>query len=74
MSQVRQSMLFAVLALSAVPPFLSAQEPKLPADLKKVTVADGVTLHYVEKGKGVPVVFVHGGAQITRFGGISSVR
>jgi pimeloyl-ACP methyl ester carboxylesterase len=42
-------------------PVLSAQEPKLPPNLKKVTVADGVTLHYVEKGKGVPVVFVHGG-------------
>jgi pimeloyl-ACP methyl ester carboxylesterase len=28
--------------------------------LKKVTVADGVELHYVEQGKGVPVIFVHG--------------
>jgi len=43
-----------------VPPFSSAQEPKLPPELKKVTVADGVELHHVEKGKGVPVIFVHG--------------
>jgi pimeloyl-ACP methyl ester carboxylesterase len=50
-----------IAAVVAMPPFLPAQEPKLPADLKKVTVADGVVLHYVEKGKGVPVVFVHGG-------------
>jgi len=44
--------------------FVAAQEPKepkLPADLKKVAVADGVELHYIEKGKGVPVIFVHGG-------------
>ena len=61
MSQVRQSLLLAVIALAAVVPLLSAQEPKLPPEVKKVTVADGVELHYVEKGKGVPVVFVHGG-------------
>src|SRR5262249_24623575 len=48
-------------AVFATPSFLLAQEPKLPADLKKVAVADGVELHYVEKSKGVPVVFVHGG-------------
>jgi pimeloyl-ACP methyl ester carboxylesterase len=59
MSQIRQSKLFAVLALSAAPPFLSAQEPKLPPDVKKVAVADGVELHYLEKGKGVPIIFVH---------------
>jgi pimeloyl-ACP methyl ester carboxylesterase len=54
-------MLFAVLALFAVPPMLSAQEPKAPADLKKVAVADGVELHYAEKGKGVPIIFLQGG-------------
>jgi hypothetical protein len=35
-------MFFIVLALSAVPPFSSAQEPKQPPELKEVTVADGV--------------------------------
>ena len=48
-------------AVFATPSLLSAQEPKLPPDLKKVAVADGVELHYVEKGKGVPIVFVTGG-------------
>src|SRR5262249_25719275 len=61
MSQIRQSMLFAVLALFAVPPLLSAQEPKLSPDLKKVAVAEGLELHYVEKGKGVPIIFLQGG-------------
>src|SRR5262249_26638713 len=60
MSRIRQSMLFAILPLIAVPPFLSAQEPKLPPEMKKVAVADGVELHYLEKGKGVPIIFVHG--------------
>jgi hypothetical protein len=54
-------MLVTVLALFAVPQVLSAQEPKLPPDLKKVTVADGLELHYVDKGNGVPIVFVSGG-------------
>jgi len=53
--------LLVTAAAFAEPPVLSAQEPKLPADVKEVTVADGVTLHYVEKGKGTPIVFVHGG-------------
>jgi len=58
---IRRSMLAIVVVVFAMSPVLSAQEPKLPPDLKKVVVADGVELHYVEKGKGVPVVFVHGG-------------
>ena len=57
----QRSTLFAVLAVSTVPVLLSAQEPNLPPDLKKVTVADGVELHYLEKGKGDAIVFVHGG-------------
>jgi hypothetical protein len=61
MRLIPRYMLLIVLALLAVPPFSSAQEPKQPPELKKVTAADGVELHCVEKGKGVPVVFVHGG-------------
>jgi hypothetical protein len=60
MRLIPRYMLLIVLALLAVPPFSSAQGPKQPPELKKVTVADGVELHYVEKGKGVPVIFVHG--------------
>jgi len=37
-------------AVFATPSLVSAQEPKLPPDLKKVAVAGGVELHYVEKG------------------------
>jgi hypothetical protein len=62
MFQLQRSVLFTVLALFAVPSFLSAQEPKLPPEVKKVAVAEGVELHYVERGKGVPVVFVYGGS------------
>src|SRR5215469_8672211 len=61
MRRIVRIILLVTAAAFAEPPFLSAEEPKLPPDLKKVTVADGVELHYVEKGKGVPVVFVHGG-------------
>jgi pimeloyl-ACP methyl ester carboxylesterase len=35
------------------------QEGK-PPELQKVAVGDGVGLHYVERGKGVAVLFVHG--------------
>jgi pimeloyl-ACP methyl ester carboxylesterase len=43
-----------------MPALLRAQQPTKPPELKKVSVADGVELHYVERGKGVPVVFIHG--------------
>src|SRR5262245_41502311 len=29
-------------------------------ELRKVTLGDGIELSYVERGKGVPIVFVHG--------------
>jgi pimeloyl-ACP methyl ester carboxylesterase len=61
MRRILRIILLVTAAAFAEPPVLSAQEPKLPADVKEVTVADGVTLHYVEKGKGTPIVFVHGG-------------
>jgi pimeloyl-ACP methyl ester carboxylesterase len=59
--QLLRITLLITAAVFAEPSLVSAQEPKLPPDLKKVAVADGVELHYVEKGKGVPVVFVTGG-------------
>jgi hypothetical protein len=37
------------------------QEPVSPSELKTVTVADGVDLHYVDRGKGDAIIFVHGG-------------
>lgn len=48
----------ATLAAQAAAQTGAATEPK--HQLKKVEV-NGVELHYVEKGAGVPVVFVHGG-------------
>src|SRR5262245_29772561 len=60
MLPIRRSLLATVVVLLAAP-LLSAQEPKLPPDVKKVAVADGVELHYVAKGKGDPVVLIHGG-------------
>jgi pimeloyl-ACP methyl ester carboxylesterase len=43
-----------------MPALLRAQQPARPPELKKVSVADGVELLYVERGKGVPVVCIHG--------------
>jgi non-heme chloroperoxidase len=45
----------------ASPALLAAQEPAQPPTLKTVVVAQGVELHYVERGKGDPVILVHGG-------------
>jgi pimeloyl-ACP methyl ester carboxylesterase len=53
MRQILRSTLLAVLGL-----FVPADSGS--ADPRKVTVGDGVELHYVERGKGVAVLFVHG--------------
>jgi non-heme chloroperoxidase len=45
---------FLVMALAPAP------QQNSPAGMPKVTVSDGVELHYLERGKGVPVIFVHG--------------
>src|SRR4051812_21988235 len=60
MRQTLRSLLLAAPALLAMSPWLPAQQPDKPPEPKKVSVADGVELHYVERGKGVPVVFIHG--------------
>jgi pimeloyl-ACP methyl ester carboxylesterase len=39
---------------------LSAGPKDEPAEPRKVAIGGGVELHYVERGRGVPVVFVHG--------------
>ena len=49
------STLMAMVAQSAI------AEEKASPELQKVTVRDGVELHYVELGDGVPVIFIHGG-------------
>lgn len=55
---LRLILLIVPLATAAV---LSAQALPGQADLKVVTVAEGVELHYVDRGKGDPVIFIHGG-------------
>lgn len=44
-----------------------AQKPNSNARPKRVDIGDGVSLHYVERGRGEPIIFVHG------FGGDFSV-
>ena len=59
MRQILRATLLGLPALLAAAS-LSAEEKAGPREMKAVTAADGVELHYVERGKGVPVVFVHG--------------
>jgi len=48
--------------LAALARLATAEEPPGPGAPKAVRV-NGVELHYVDQGKGVPVVFVHGGLE-----------
>lgn len=50
----------AVMMALALPALSFAQEKEEPLAVQKVVVSTGVELHYVEKGTGVAVVFVHG--------------
>jgi pimeloyl-ACP methyl ester carboxylesterase len=47
-------------ALLATVASMSAGQEHKPPELRKVAVGDGVELHYVERGKGAAVLFVHG--------------
>ena len=47
-------------ALLATVASMSAGLEDKPPELRKVAVGDGVELHYVERGKGAAVLFVHG--------------
>ncbi len=42
---------------------LSAETGESFLELKKEVVGDNVVLHYVEKGAGVPIIFIHGGLE-----------
>jgi hypothetical protein len=39
---------------------LCAGEQDIPRQPRKVAIGGGVELNYIEGGKGIPVVFVHG--------------
>jgi pimeloyl-ACP methyl ester carboxylesterase len=49
-----------VIAVAALVSPLTAQSRADTPKLRSVSVGDGIELHYVERGKGAPVVFVHG--------------
>jgi non-heme chloroperoxidase len=50
-----------LLIIAGLPAHLPAQTAhEIPLTLRRVIVRDGIELHYVERGTGVPVVFVHG--------------
>jgi pimeloyl-ACP methyl ester carboxylesterase len=53
---------WAVLVIPAllVPASLSGGQKDGPPEVRKVAVGDGIEFHYVERGKGVVVLFVHG--------------
>jgi pimeloyl-ACP methyl ester carboxylesterase len=50
----------ALALLTAIPVPSAAPTQDRPAALRKAIVRGGVQLHYLERGRGVPVVFVHG--------------
>lgn len=59
---VTTKLIWALLLLGLFAPRVevAAQTQGQALPIQKVTLANGVELHYVESGKGEPVVFVHG--------------
>ena len=55
-----RALLVALLCILAIAAPVRAQATATDSAIKAVTVSDGVELHYVEMGKGEPVIFVHG--------------
>jgi non-heme chloroperoxidase len=63
MTRIRQLMMVTVatVTLVALPAILAIPQGKEQSlEVRKVVTRQGVELHYVERGRGVPVVFVHG--------------
>ncbi len=54
------AMVMTALLVTGELRFVAAQAGRPANDLKTVTIAEGVVLHYNERGQGVPIVFVHG--------------
>lgn len=61
MRQAHRWVSLAVTSLIVAVSQLSVAEEVASPKLQKVTVRDGVELHYVELGEGIPIVFIHGG-------------
>ncbi len=60
MRQMLTGSLLTGLVMFVVSTGLPAGQRDGSRELRNVAIADGVELHYVEQGTGVPVVFVHG--------------
>jgi non-heme chloroperoxidase len=54
------TLLSAVFITGDRGPVVAAQSTPSAIELKSVAIGDGVVLHYAERGRGTPVVFVHG--------------
>jgi hypothetical protein len=52
--------LASVVLIALAAASLTAQDQGDTPTLKKIVVRDGVELHYEERGRGTPVIFVHG--------------
>ncbi|MGI6414847.1 MAG: alpha/beta fold hydrolase [Thermoguttaceae bacterium] len=63
MWQTLQWVFLAFLGSMLATDLLSAGDQAAPRESRKVVVGDGVELHYVECGAGVPIVFIHGGLE-----------
>src|SRR5258708_17705294 len=50
----------AIAVVTVLPGHTDAQSKDESFEMRKVTVGNGVELHYAERGSGIPVVFVHG--------------
>jgi len=59
-SNLRSRLISALLVLILLPSHGATQPTVAAPSLQAVEIGNGITLHYVDVGKGVPVIFVHG--------------
>lgn len=52
-----------VSVFTSVMTMAPAEENEAATEPQAVVVSDGVELHYIERGEGVPVLFIHGGLE-----------
>jgi len=59
-SGLRGRLIVTLLVLALLSPHSMAQSNAAAPAIQAVEIGNGITLHYVDLGKGVPVIFVHG--------------
>src|SRR5260370_2329335 len=59
-SRLRGRLIVVLLVLATLSPHSVAQSSVAGPIIQAVEIGNGITLHYVDQGKGVPVIFVHG--------------